>query len=313
MIKNPVLIDTDPGVDDAFAIMMAKASTKLDIKAITVTAGNVGLDNTLNNALGICDILGIDAPVYKGAESPMIVQLRDASEIHGTSGLGGYIFKDITKTVEKEYAWDGLYKIAKEYQGELTVIALGPLTNIAIALMKYPNLPKYIKKMIIMGGSFGDYGNCEPYSEFNFWIDPHAAEMVICSEINTEIYGLDCTRQATLSFDDLREVTSSDPRIEELIRHMEAFDTKRGQVAGKAPGFHIPDGVAVAGAIDPSLFTYEEHYVRVVTESGKIQGWSLVDSRSRLGKNPNTKIAKSIDKKGFKELLLGINSLRGDM
>ena len=313
MIKNPVLIDTDPGVDDAFAIMMAKASPKLDIKAITVTAGNVGLNNTLNNALGICDILGIDAPVYKGAENPMIVELRDASEIHGTSGLGGYIFKDIKKTVEKEYAWDGLYKIAKELGGELTVIALGPLTNIAIALMKYPDLPKYIKKMIIMGGSFGDYGNCEPYSEFNFWIDPHAAEMVISSEINVEIYGLDCTKQSTLSFEDLKEVTCPDPKIEELIRHMEAFDMKRGQVAGKAPGFHIPDGVAVAGAIDSSLFTYEEHYVTVVTEAGKVQGWSLIDSRHRLGKKANARIAKKIDKKGFKELLLGINSLRGDM
>ena len=312
-MKIPVLIDTDPGVDDAFAIMMAKASQNLDIKAITVTAGNVGLDNTLNNALGICDILGIDAPVYKGAERPMIVELKDAAEIHGTSGLGGYIFQDIKKTREKEYAWDGLYKTAKEYNGDLTVIALGPLTNIAIALIKYPDLPKYIKRMVIMGGNFGDYGNCVPYSEFNFWIDPHAAELVISSGINIEIYGLDCTRQTTLNIEELKRVSSANPKIEELIRHMEAFDIKRGQVAGKPAGFHIPDAVAVAGAIDPSIFGFEEHYVTVATEGGNIQGWSLIDKRQRLGKKANAKIAKTVDKEKFVEILLGINNLRGDM
>jgi len=168
MIKNPVLIDTDPGIDDTFAIMLAKASVELDIKALTVTAGNVGLNNTLNNALGLCDLLNIDAPVYEGAEKPLIVELRDATEFHGESGLGGYTFKNTKKKPEKEYAWDAIYNIVKESKGNLTIIALGPLTNIAIALMKYPDLPKYVKRVVIMGGNFGDYGNCMPYSEFNF-------------------------------------------------------------------------------------------------------------------------------------------------
>lgn len=312
MIKIPVLIDTDPGVDDAFAIMMAKASEKIDIKAITVTCGNVGLNNTLRNALGICDLLGIDAPVYKGAEKPMIVDLRDAAEIHGESGLGGYVFRDIRKKSDKDYAWDGIYKTAKEFAGDLTIIALGPLTNIAIALLKYPDLPKYIKRTVIMGGNFGDYGNCVPYSEFNFWIDPHAVEIVLNADMRTEIYGLDCTRQTTLSLNEMSRVQSGDPNIEEVIRHLEDFDIKRAEANNLAPTIHIPDGVAVAAAIDPSIFQLEKCHVTCVTEGGNIQGWSLIDHKNRLGKKPNTLVARKVDKEGFKKLLLGINSLRGD-
>ncbi len=312
MIKNPVLIDTDPGVDDTFAIMMAKGSDKLDIKAMTVTCGNVGLKSTLRNALGICDILGIDAPVYKGAEKPMIVELRDAAEFHGESGLGGYIYRNIKKKHEEEYAWDGIYKVAKECDGELTIIALGPLTNIAIALLKYPDLPKYIKRTVIMGGTFEDFGNCVPNSEFNFWIDPHAVEIVLNADMKTEIYGLNCTRQATLSVEEMSLVKNPDPKIEELIRHMEAFDIHLAKDKGRVPTIHIPDGVAMAGAIDSSLFELEKHHVVCVTEGGNIQGWSLIDHKNKLGKEPNTLVAKKVDKEGFMKLLLGINSLRGE-
>lgn len=313
MIKNPVLIDTDPGIDDTFAIMMAKASEELDIKAITVTAGNVGLNNTLNNTLGLCDLLNIGAPVYKGAEKPLIVELRDASEIHGESGLGGYTFKDIKKKPEKEYAWDAIYNIAKENKGNLTIVALGPLTNIAIALMKYPDLPQYVNRVVIMGGNFGDYGNCMPYSEFNFWIDPHAAELVINSGLKTEIYGLDCTRQTTLTTEELKRIKSNDPKIEELIRHMEAFDIDIAKNRGKIPTIHIPDGAAMAGAINPSIFKLEKHYVTCITESGNIQGWSIMDNKNRLGKEPNTLVARTVDKEGFVELMMRISTLRGDI
>lgn len=311
MIRRPVLIDTDPGVDDTLAIMMAKASDKLDIRAITVTCGNVGLDKTTRNALGICDFIGIDAPVYRGAEKPMIVDLRDASDFHGESGLGNYVYQNIKKKVEEEYAWDGIYKTAKECGGELTIIALGPLTNIAIALLKYPDLPKYIKRTVIMGGSFGDFGNCTPNSEFNFWIDPHAVEIVLNADMKTEICGLDCSRQTTLSEDEMSLLKNPNPRIEELIRHLKAFYIKLDKDNGRIPAIHIPDGVAMAAAIDPSIFTVEEHHVICVTEGGNTQGWSIIDHKKRLGKDHNTLVARKVDKEGFMRLLLGINSLRG--
>lgn len=312
MKKIPVLIDTDPGIDDTLAIMMAKASEKIDIKGITVTCGNVGLENTLKNALGICDILGIKAPVYKGAEKPIIAELRDAREYHGETGLGGYIFKDIKKKPEGEYAWDGLHKIAKEYDGDLTLITLGPLTNIGIALLKYPDLPKYIKRTVIMGGNFGGFGNCTPYSDFNFWIDPHAVEIVLNAGMKTEIYGLDCTRQTTLSLEEMACVKCGDSKIEDLIRQLEAFNIQRHKSNNVDPTIHIPDGVAVAAAIDPSIFQLEKHHVTCVTARGNTQGWSLIDYKNRLGKEPNTLVARRVDREGFIKLLLGINSLRGD-
>ena len=132
MNRYPVLIDTDPGVDDVFAIMLAKAADNLNIVGLTVTAGNVGIDHTLKNTLGLCDLINLDCPVFKGAEKPMLIQLQDAADIHGNNGLGGYEYTKITKKPEKEYAWDAIYKLAVQYKGQLSIIALGPLTNIAI-------------------------------------------------------------------------------------------------------------------------------------------------------------------------------------
>lgn len=303
MKKIPVLIDTDPGIDDAFAIMLAASSEELDIKALTVTAGNVGLNKTLINALGLCEILNIDVPVHRGAEKPIIAELKDASEYHGNSGLGGYVFRNIKKKVENEYAWDAIYKVAKENHGELTIITLGPLTNLAITLLKYPDLPKYVKRVVIMGGAFGVYGNCVPYSEFNFWIDPHAVNIVINSELNTEIYGLDTTRQTTMTADEFNLLKSEDKKIDELINHMRDFNRTS----------HLPDTVAVAAAIKPEIFTIKKETVVCSTNTGITQGWSIIDKRNKSGKEPNTYVALSVDKKEFLDLLLRINTLRGDV
>lgn len=302
MKKVPVIIDTDPGIDDVFAIMLAASSEELDIKALTATAGNVGLNYTLNNVLGLCDLLNLDVPVYKGAERPLIVELRDASEFHGSSGLGGYKFSNIKKKVEKEYAWDAIYNVAKENQGELTIITLGPLTNLAISLLKYPDLPKFIKRVVIMGGAFGVYGNCNPYSEFNFWIDPHAVDIVINSELNTEVYGLDTTRQTTMSADEFKFLKSEDQKINELINHMRDYNTTS----------HLPDAVAVAATIKPEIFKMKKEIVVCSTNTGITQGWSIIDKRNKSGKEPNAIVAHSVDKEEFLKLLLRINTLRGD-
>lgn len=301
MNKIPVFIDTDPGVDDAFAIMMAKASQELEIKGMSAVAGNVGLDHTLKNTLGLCQLLNIQVPIYKGAKEPMVIDLEDASEIHGAGGLGNYQFENIDKREEKDYAWDGLYKIAKENKGELTIIALGPLTNIALAILKYPDLPKYVKKLIIMGGNFKDFGNTAPYSEFNFWADPHAAQVVIKSELETVILGLDCTRQATLTQEEFKLLDPEDGKINKLVSSL--LDVKH---------LHLPDAVAMAAAIKPEIFTFEDHFATCITDRGITQGWSIADDRKALGKEANTTIGLSVDKGEFIELLLRINTLGRD-
>lgn len=313
MLKYPVIIDTDPGVDDTFAIMMAKASPEFDIKALTVMAGNVDIGFTLNNALGLAELLGIDVPVYKGAEKPLIVEFKDASEYHGESGLGYYKLKEVNKKAENEYAWDGIYKLAKEHKGELSIIALGPLTNIAIALLKYPDLPKYIKRLVIMGGTFYGYGNTTPYSEFNFWCDPHAAEIVLQSDLKKQIIGLNTTKQVILEEEDMNMLSSKDSNIEELIRSMIQFSKDNIKVKQVSGSFHIPDAVALAAMIKPEIFEFENHYVTCVTDGGLTQGWSIVDDRNKLGRKPNADIALSVNKEEYFKLLLRINALRGDI
>lgn len=313
MLKYPVIIDTDPGIDDTFAIMMARSSEELDIKALTVTAGNVDIGFTLNNALGLAELLEMNIPVYKGAEKPLVVEFKDASEYHGESGLGYYRLKQINKKAEMEYAWDGIYKLAKEHKGELSIIALGPLTNIAIALLKYPDLPKYIKKIVIMGGTFHSYGNTAPYSEFNFWCDPHAAEIVLQSDLNKQIIGLNTTKQAILEEEDMSKLSSEDSNIDELIKSMIQFSKDNIRAQQLSTTFHIPDAVAMAAMIKPEIFEFENHYVTCVTSSGLTQGWSIADDRNKLGKEPNADIALSVNKEEYFKLLLRINALRGDL
>lgn len=310
MTKYPILIDTDPGVDDTFAIMLAKAAENLNIVGLTVTAGNVGITYTLENTLGLCELIGLEAPVYKGAEKPMIIKLKDASDIHGNNGLGGYEYSNITKKVENEYAWDALYNLATQYEGELSVVALGPLTNIAIALLKYPDLPKYIKKLVIMGGA-SEWGNTEPYSEFNFWCDPHAAEIVLKSDINMQMIGLNATRQTFLTEKEVLSINSKDSKVEELLTHIRKFYLERLKQKGLSYLFHIPDAVAMAAFINPSIIEFEKYYVTCITDKGRTQGWSIVDTRNKFNKEPNIEVAMKVDKEEFLKMMQWINAKIG--
>lgn len=142
MKKTPIIIDTDPGIDDSIAIITLAGSDNVEIKAITTTHGNVGLEGTTENALKLCELLNLDCPVAKGANKPMIVPAKGASDVHGSNGLGGHILPDPVKKPEEKAAWDVIYNIAKEEKGELVLVALGPLTNIALTLMKYPDFAK---------------------------------------------------------------------------------------------------------------------------------------------------------------------------
>ena len=177
-MKNiPIIIDTDPGVDDFIAIMLANSCDKLDIRALTAVAGNQTLEKTVKNSLNIAELLKMDTRIAKGAEKPLNIDLMVADHVHGDSGLGPVVLKDSLRELDKDYAWDVIYQEAIKAEGKLQIIAIGPLTNIAIALMKYADLYKHIDKIVIMGGSTG-IGNVRPYSEFNIWADPFAADVV---------------------------------------------------------------------------------------------------------------------------------------
>ena len=158
MIKIPVILDTDPGVDDFMAIMLANSSDRLDIKAVTVVAGNQTLKKTSKNALDIASFLKMKTRIAKGAEKPVNKEIEIADEVHGESGIGSVVLPDGNLEFDSDYAWDVMYQEAVKAEGKLQIIAVGPLTNVAVAILKYRDLKHYVDRIVLMGGST-DYGN----------------------------------------------------------------------------------------------------------------------------------------------------------
>lgn len=198
-MKRKILIDCDPGFDDALAIIAAHKIKEVDIIGLTVTAGNASLKNTSKNALNLLDTLGWNIPVALGASGPLVIK-RDLS--HEKTGIGNIKLEDSSNKFHSSDALDYIYETAKSYEGELEILALAPMTNIALALKKYPDLKHMIKSITFMGGTM-DKGNIRPWAEFNVYVDPHATDIVFNSGIPITMIGLDITKKAVLSLEDM--------------------------------------------------------------------------------------------------------------
>ncbi|PZU19367.1 MAG: nucleoside hydrolase, partial [Stenotrophomonas sp.] len=171
--KIPLLIDTDPGVDDALALLMAFADERHDVVALTVAAGNVGLEYTVRNALKLCEVAGReDVPVFAGTPDPLVYPAEDAAHVHGRDGFGDVDLPLAARKVEAEHAALAILRLSHQYAGELLLVALGPLTNIALALKLDPSLPQRVKRFVVMGGAITGHGNITPAAEFNIAFDP---------------------------------------------------------------------------------------------------------------------------------------------
>lgn len=299
MSKIPVIIDTDPGVDDFIAIMLANSSDKLDIKALTAVAGNQTLERTAKNALDIAEFLGLNTRIAKGAETPLNKALEIADKVHGASGIGPVVIPSSNKALDKDYAWDVIYQEALKSEGKLHIIAVGPLTNIAIALLKYDDLHKHIERISIMGGSTG-VGNVRPYSEFNIYVDPFAADVVFKSGVPVTMVGLNVTMETVLTPDLVNELKSIDSSVNKevsmLLDHM-ANTYKRFGYDFVA----VHDALTVASVINPDILECKDFYVTVETRKGLNEGRTVVDlDRSHRKKALNASVAV----KGNTELFL---------
>lgn len=195
--KYKVWIDCDPGVDDAAALFIAAKMPEIEVVGVSTCAGNVEHRYTYKNARDLLQFAGLKVPVYAGAEAPVIREPHHAKEIHGATGLSGKVLPEATAAHETTYAWDALYEAAVAANGELVLIFIGPLTNLSIALQKYPDLPTIAPRLIIMGGGV-KYGNTTPAAEFNIYFDPEAAAHVFKAGFNLSMLGLDVTMQAEL-------------------------------------------------------------------------------------------------------------------
>lgn len=298
MSAKPILMDCDPGIDDAIALAMAHASPDLEIEAVTTTFGNVGLDHTTNNALRVLEWIGSSAPVYRGVSAALLTDTVDATAYHGETGLEAPGIPQPTRPAESTDAVTMLIEHLRSVDEPRTVVATGPLTNLAMALRLAPDIIERVEQVVFMGGST-DYGNDSPAAEFNMMSDPHAAQIVLTSGIPTVMFGLNVTHQVIATTERVGEIRSLGNAVgEEFARMLEHFAGVYRQHYGfDGPAMHDP--CTVAWLVQPELFTTENMRVDVETSAGLSYGRTVHD-RWGIAKRPtNCAVATGVDADGF--------------
>lgn len=270
-----VVIDTDPGVDDALALLLAMRSPQLKIEGITAVAGNVPLTLTLPNALRMVEIAGRDdIPVAAGASGPLLRRLVTATYAHGENGLGGAVFPEPKRKPVATPAPEFIRQIVRKYPGEITLLTIGPLTNIAAALNSDQDLARMVRALVMMGGSLSG-GNITPAAEFNIYVDPEAARIVFQSGIPITMVGLDVTRKTSLTEEHVRVLEAAQNPVSQaaatIARNALNHNRERGFLVG--PNMH--DSLAVAGFLDPSILQFQDYYVDVETTGELTAGETL--------------------------------------
>jgi len=316
-----VIIDTDPGTDDAFALMLAMRSPELKIEAITAVAGNVPLELTLPNALRMVEICGrTDIPVAGGATGPLIRKLVTAAYAHGENGLGGVEFPAPKTKPVAEYAADLIVRLVRQYPGEITLVPLGPLTNIALALRSAPELAQMVPQIVLMGGSLSG-GNTTPSAEFNFYVDPEAAAMVFDSGIPITMVGLDVTHKIELTEERLRRLEANTNSVSKAAARIARSLMETFKKSGYPEEWlYLNDPLVVGALLDPAILTLEDYRVEIETRGTFTAGESVgfkkhsdrvsaplqgIDTASATKDfHPNCKVATEVDVPRFFDLLI---------
>jgi len=310
MRKLPMLLDCDTGVDDAIAILLSRHLTNLELVAVTSVAGNVEIEKTTRNALCVLELAGMEhVPVYRGAAKPMLCEPITAYYVHGQNGLGDLSMPEPKRAPESLPAWDAIYETAKRYAGELTIVAIGPLTNLGLALAKYKELPKLISRIVLMGGAAVG-GNVTPSAEFNIFADPEAADMVFTCGAEVVMCGLDATMRAFLTpeeLDELGELGSLQAKF--------ARDAAQGVLAFSKgyglPGMSMHDPMTLLYADDDSYFTAKRAGVRVETKGKLTRGKTVTDLYSDKQMEKNAVVVTGIDREAFKRRLFELMAQYG--
>lgn len=296
MNKRPVIIDTDPGIDDALAIAIALFSNELDVRLITTVAGNVSLEKVTYNALRLLKFFGKEIPVAKGADRPLILPLEDASNVHGTSGMEGYDFEEPDEhLLLKEHAVEAMRRVLMESSEKITLVPIGPLTNIALLLRLYPEVMPKIEEIVLMGGS-ASRGNKGVMSEFNIATDPHAAKIVFSSGLPLVMAGLDVGLNALVLPEDSAQLPSLG-KVGSMAHAL--FQKYRG--GSMKTGLKMYDSCAIAYLLKPDLFETVFTHVDVELCGTMTQGCTLVDLRGYLKQPANTTVCMEIHQQEFRK------------
>lgn len=298
-----IIIDTDPGIDDAVAIALAVNSDKLDVQLITTIAGNVDINKTTKNALKLMEFFNLDIPVAKGCSSPLLKKLENATDIHGETGMDGYAFPEPTKSILPIHAVEALYKTIIESKEKITLVPIAALTNIALLFTIYPEVKENIEEIVMMGGTLTS-GNTNTVAEFNIYVDPHAASIVFQSGVKINMVGLDVTRQAVLHHENSLKIKGTG-KTGEMFYSM--FQHYRGGSLKK--GLRIHDACAIAYLLKPEIFETQERFIEVVTD-GPAAGALVADATMKKNTNkiPNINVCTNIDGKAFEEWI--VNELK---
>ncbi|WHY18740.1 nucleoside hydrolase [Paenibacillus sp. G2S3] len=300
-MRTPIIIDCDPGHDDAIAILLAIAnSEKLDLRGITTVGGNQILDKITENALKVISFVNADIPVAKGAAGPLFGKLVTGEEAHGESGMDGPLLPPSKFRPVEEGAVEFMLNIIRSSEEKITLVPMAPLTNIALLITAYPEIKERIEKISLMGGGIS-YGNVTSTAEFNIYVDPEAARIVFESGIPITMSGLDVTDKAAIFEDEIVALKERGPvstMVGELLDFYSIYGKKMGYV-----GSALHDPCAVAWLLHPELFESEHLYVTVETEGKLTRGMTVADKRKKTDRPANVEVLVGVDREAFMKLI----------
>jgi pyrimidine-specific ribonucleoside hydrolase len=300
-----VIIDTDPGIDDALALMLAFASPELEVRAVTTVGGNTGLAHTTENALRLLHLLDRDdVPVGAGADVPLV--RRDSAPdptTHGEDGFGGVVLQQAPRGADERSAVEIMVEVIESSPAPVTLIALGPLTNVAVLIAAFPRTAAKLERIVLMGGGARVIGNMTPAAEFNIWYDPDAAARVFGAGIPVTMVGLDVTHRAVTAPSDW-DVLHGGGKIAEAVLAMVEFYTAYYLRVSGSGSTAQHDSLAVAAVIDPSLVTTHPLYVDVECSGALTRGMTVVDIDDITKFAPNADVALEVDAAAFNRLLV---------
>lgn len=301
--KIPLLIDTDPGVDDALALLMAFNDNRHDVVGLTIAAGNVGLDHTVRNALKLCEVAGTDVPVFAGTPVPLLHASPDAGYVHGLDGFGDIGYPPPARQAEAEHAALAILRLSHEHAGRLLLVALGPLTNIALALKLDPTLPQRVARFVVMGGAVTGHGNITPAAEFNIYFDPEAAHIVFEAFERFELADWEATIAHGLHHDKVVDWLKADSACARFYAGI-SEKTRLWSIDRRGDYWYAADALAMAFALEPQgALELLERPVAVELQGNHARGATVVDWRREGGRPDKASILMRYDQARFEALI----------
>jgi len=300
----PLLIDTDPGVDDALALLMAFADPRHDVVGLTIAAGNVGLQHTVANALKLCEVAGRnDIPVFAGCAAPLLYPSPDAGYVHGQDGFGDVGYAPAVRQAEAEHAAQAILRLSHVHAGKLLLVALGPLTNIALALKLDPTLPERIARFVVMGGAVTCHGNITPAAEFNVYFDPEAAHIVFDAFARFDLADWEATIAHGLHHDSVLQWLQAGGELAAFYERI-SRKTREWSADRRGDHWHSADGLAMAYALQPEgALELVERPIAVSLDGPHSRGATIVDWQRQSGQPDRARILVRYDQGRFEAMI----------